>query len=77
MPSSNNYYAEGDLTIRGITLPATINFQLEELRQNYVLAKGYVTVNRLDFKVGQGEWKDSSTIKNEVRVDFRIVAQKQ
>ena len=77
-PSTNNYYADGDLTLRGKTMPVTINFQLEELINNdYVLAKGSATLHRLNFGVGQGEWADDKVIKNEVRVDFRIVAKKQ
>ncbi|MFW0777001.1 MAG: YceI family protein [Rickettsiales bacterium] len=77
-PSTNNYYADGDLTLRGKTMPVTINFQMEDLiNKDFALAKGSATLHRLDFGVGQGEWADDKVIKNEVRVDFRIVAKKQ
>jgi len=77
MPMSDNYYAEGELTLRGKTSPVTLNFQLEQPSATTAIAKGYVTLHRNDFGVGQGEWSGSDTIKNEVRVEFRITAQKQ
>lgn len=77
MPMSDNYYAQGELTLRGKTVPVTLNFQLDQSNDKIAIAKGYVTLHRNDFGVGQGEWANSDTIKNEVRVEFRITAQKQ
>lgn len=77
MPNTDNYYAEGELTLRNKTLPIIVNFQLDQSNDKIALAKGYATLLRNDFGVGQGEWAKTDTIKNEVRVEFRIVAQKQ
>ncbi len=76
-PLTDNYFAEGDLTLRGITVPVTVNFQLEHTDETVAVAKGYATLHRRDFKVGQGQWASDDVIKDEVRVEFRIVAVKQ
>ena len=34
--------------------------------------KGGVTLKRLDYGVGQGDWKDTSMVANEVRVKFEL-----
>ena len=31
-----------------------------------------MTVNRLDYGVGQGDWKDTSVVANEVKVKFEL-----
>ena len=77
MPNSNNYYAEGDLTLRDQTMPVVVNFIMEHFDDKNAIAKGYVTLRRTDFGVGQGEWARDDVIKNEVRVEFRIAAKKQ
>lgn len=77
MPMSNNFYARGELTLRGITKPATLNFMLDHIDEHRAVATGSVTIPRLDFGVGQGEWKKDDVVKNEVRVEFRIVAEKK
>lgn len=77
MPSSESYYAPGDLTLRGVRKPVVLNFQLENVDGKRVVAKGFVTLQRNEFGVGQGEWSSDELIKHEVRVEFRIVADKQ
>lgn len=77
MPMSDNYYGDGELTLRGKTLPVTLNFQMEYMQGNNAIAKGYVTLRRTDYGVGQGEWAKDDVIKNEVRVEFRIAAEKK
>ncbi len=76
IPNTMDYYAEGNLTIRDKTVPVMLNFQIKQY-DDTAIAEGYATVKRNDFGVGQGEWVKTDTIKNEVRVEFRIVAKKQ
>lgn len=76
MPQTNNYYADGELTLRGKTMPVVLNFQMEHIDDKGAIAKGSVTLRRNDFGVGQGEWAKDDTIKNEVRIEFRIVTEK-
>ncbi|NBX02720.1 MAG: YceI family protein [Alphaproteobacteria bacterium] len=77
MPSTNSYYADGELTIRGQKKPATLNFELDYPTGGRAIATGFVTLLRKDFGVGQGQWQDEGSVKNIVRVEFRIVADKK
>ncbi len=77
MPNSDNYYADGTLQLRDKTLPVMLNFQLKPVDDKTMLATGYVTLRRTDFGVGQGQWAKDDVVKNEVRVEFRVVAQQQ
>ncbi len=76
MPSSENYYGEGTLKIRDKTVPVNINFSLQFADADNAIAKGYVTLRRNDFGIGQGSFAKDDALKNEVRVEFRVAAQK-
>lgn len=76
MPMSYNYYADGELTLRGRTVPVSINFQIKDYG-DMAIAEGFATLKRNDFGVGQGEWAKTDAVKNEVRVEFRIAAKKK
>lgn len=77
MPNSDNYYAEGTLQLRNKIMPATLNFQLQFAAGGKdAVAKGYVTIRRNEYGVGQGDWANDDVVKNEVRVEFRVVAEK-
>lgn len=73
--AGNNYVAEGNLTIRDATLPVILHFTLEEYTDNRARVKGEATLNRNAFGVGQGEWKSTDVIKDEVAVNFDLIAQ--
>ena len=76
-PDADNYYADGELTLRGKTVPVALNFQMEHMDDHKAVANGYVTLHRHDFDIGQGEWSRDDVIKDEVRVEFRVVAEKK
>jgi polyisoprenoid-binding protein YceI len=77
MPGSDNYYANGDLIIRGKKVPVILNFFMEHFDEKNAVASGSISIARNDFGVGQGEWSRDDVVKNEVRVQFRIAAEKQ
>ncbi len=68
------YQAKGTLTIRNKTVPITLLFTQEKYTPTKGTIKGSTTVKRSDFNVGTGEWADTKTVKDEVRVDFVITA---
>ena len=35
-------------------------------------ASGAFTIKRLDFKIGDGDWKDTSMVANDVQVKFKL-----
>lgn len=75
--ANNTYQVSGTLTIRDKTLPITLTMDTESLSNTKGRVKGKVTIKRLDYNVGQGEWADTSLVKNEVEVNFSITATKK
>ena len=72
----NQYKANGLLTLRDKTLPVTLNFTLTSYTTNNAVAKGTAQISRTQFGVGQGQWADTSAIKDSVQVQFVIAATK-
>jgi polyisoprenoid-binding protein YceI len=77
IPSTNDYYAKGMLSLRGIKAPATINFIIEYSDDTKIVASGSATIQRTEFGVGQKEWAKDDVIKKSVRVEFRVTANKK
>jgi cytochrome b561 len=69
----NNYVAIGNLTIRGKTMPVVIPFTLD-IAGNTAHMKGDVTLNRLDYGMGEGEWEDEKTVGHDVEVLIDVTA---
>jgi polyisoprenoid-binding protein YceI len=67
------FEAAGKLTIKGRTMDvvAPVSFKAED---NQNVFEGMVPIKRLQFNIGEGEWKDTSTVADEVQIKFRIVA---
>jgi polyisoprenoid-binding protein YceI len=61
----------GKLTIKGSTRDLVVPVQLAAAGANHV-ASGSFTIRRLDFKVGEDEWADTSMLANDVQVRFRL-----
>lgn len=76
--NENQYIARGELDLRGVKkaldLPLTITFSLDESGRDVAKAEGEVSFNRLDFGVGQGEWKDTQAVGNPVKVKVSVTA---
>lgn len=67
--------AHGRLTLRGVTREVPIEFTFETDKRGAWL-KGTGKLNRLDFGVGQGEWKDTESVANEVQVRYALLLTK-
>lgn len=67
----NQYAADGNLTLRGVTKPVTLTFTWTPGAQPVL--SGKATVKRLDFGVGGGDWADTRTLPNEVAVSTKVV----
>jgi cytochrome b561/polyisoprenoid-binding protein YceI len=65
------YEARGKLTLRGVTRNVPLRFTFEGGEQSATL-KGSATIKRLDFGVGQGEWKSTEWVSDEVQVSFNL-----
>lgn len=66
----NKYAADGTLTLRGVSRPATLTFTWAPGAKPVLTGKA--TVKRLDFGVGGGDWADTSLIPNDVAISTRV-----
>ncbi|MDQ0071401.1 polyisoprenoid-binding protein YceI [Variovorax boronicumulans] len=62
----------GKLTIKGTSKYVTVPVTIAPAGGNYAVATGYFTIQRLDYKVGDGEWTDTSVVGNDVQVRFKL-----
>lgn len=72
----NMYNVTGKLTIKGksqtVIVPVTVSQQGATLTFD-----GALPIKRLQYDIGTGEWKDTSTVADEVTIKFHIVAAKK
>lgn len=61
----------GKLTIKGASVPVTIPVTLTQSGAT-TLASGVLPLKRLAFKIGEGEWADTSMVADEVQVKFKF-----
>jgi polyisoprenoid-binding protein YceI len=69
------YEAAGKLTIRGVTHDARVPFTFREATEGGATVgymAGKTVVRRLDYGVGQGDWKATDQAGNEVTVSFSL-----
>lgn len=73
--ASGQYEAAGKLTIRDVTRDIVVPFSFAtatEGGKSVATLKGGVTLDRLDYGVGQGDWKDTTWVAKDVRVKFDL-----
>lgn len=76
--AENQYVAHGRLTMRGVTHNADLPFTLKisENKQGAKQAEmnGALTINRLDYGIGGGEWTNTTLVANPVKITVFVVA---
>lgn len=65
------YEAQGTLDIKGVSAPVTVPVSLQQSNGTTV-ATGEIPLQRLNFKIGEGEWSDTSIVANDVKVTFKL-----
>lgn len=65
------YQVDGTLTIKGNAQPVSVPVQLTQ-SGNITTATGMLPLQRLPFKVGDGDWADTSMVANDVSVQFKL-----
>ncbi len=64
----------GKLTLKGKT--ADVSFPMTVKKEGAVqVFEGSLPIRRLAFGIGDGEWKDTSIVADEVLIKFRVLAQ--
>ncbi len=70
------FEGQGKLTLRGVTRDVPISFTFQpglDAGKPIATLKGTATVKRLAFGVGQGEWKSTEWISDDVQVNFSLL----
>jgi polyisoprenoid-binding protein YceI len=62
----------GKLTVKGTTKDVVVPIALAQAGGS-TTAAGAFAIKRNDFKIGEGEWADTSTVADDVQVKFKIV----
>ncbi len=73
--TAGGYEAAGKLTLRGVTRDLRIPLTFREATENGAAAgylTGRVTIRRLDYGVGQGDWKATDQAGNDVTVSWSL-----
>jgi len=63
--------AVGKLTLRGVTKDLRVPLAIHETA-NGVEISGAVTLKRLDFGVGQGDWQSTEGVGNDVKLQYKV-----
>ena len=61
----------GKLTVKGTTKDVVVPIALAQAGAT-TTASGAFSIKRTDFKIGEGEWADTSTVADDVQVAFKI-----
>lgn len=68
---AGKYELAGKLTLKGAARDIQVPVALAK-NGAVTVATGTFVVKRLDFKIGDGEWLDTSIVANEVQVKFKL-----
>ncbi|MCF8496441.1 MAG: cytochrome b/b6 domain-containing protein [Alphaproteobacteria bacterium] len=72
------YIGHGNLTLHGVTLSLDLPFTLDIqpiAHGRRAVMESSISLNRLDFGIGSGEWASTEAIANEVRILIRVEAE--
>jgi polyisoprenoid-binding protein YceI len=70
--TATGYTALGSLTLHGVTKDVPIDFQFTVMPAGAKL-EGSAKLKRLDFGVGQGDWKSTEWVADAVKVNFSLL----
>jgi len=73
--AAGGYEAAGMLTLRGVTRAQKVAFTVRsatEQGRRVLYMTGKSLVKRLDYGVGQGDWKSTEWVGNEVNITFNL-----
>jgi polyisoprenoid-binding protein YceI len=71
--ANGKFNVAGKLTIKGKTADVSFPLSVKKEGTNQVF-DGTLPIKRLAFNIGEGEWKDTSMVADDVLIKFHIVA---
>jgi polyisoprenoid-binding protein YceI len=69
---NGKFEVAGKLDIKGNARDVVVPVQIVQLGSNST-ATGSFVIKRLDFKIGEAEWADTTVVANDVTVKFKLV----
>ena len=69
--ASGGLEAVGKLAIRGVSRDLRLPLTLKPLPNGFELT-GQVSIKRLDFGIGQGDWKSTESVGDEVQLQYKV-----
>ena len=70
---AGKFNVTGKLTLKGKTVDLTIPVSVKQEGVNQIF-DGAIPIKRTQFNIGDGEWKDTSVVADEVVIRFHVVA---
>jgi polyisoprenoid-binding protein YceI len=68
---AGKFEVAGTLAIKGNRQPIVVPVAISQAGRTST-ATGSFTIRRLDFRIGDGDWKDTSMVANDVQVRFKL-----
>ncbi|SFB25054.1 Polyisoprenoid-binding protein YceI [Collimonas sp. OK607] len=72
-PAGSKYDVAGKLTIKGKTTDVSFPLSVKKEGSAQVF-EGNLPIKRLTYNIGEGEWKDTSMVADEIVIKFHLVA---
>jgi polyisoprenoid-binding protein YceI len=69
--SAGALQAVGKLTLRGVTKDLRLPLAIRQTATGLELS-GSTTIKRLDYGVGQGEWKATDSVGDEIKITYKV-----
>jgi len=68
---AGRFEVSGKLALKGVSRDLVVPVTLAQTAAN-TTASGAFVIKRLDFRIGDGDWKDTSMVANDVQVKFKL-----
>ncbi len=74
--AGKSFRADGNLTLKGKTVPLNLEFSFDEYSATKAHAVGKAKIKRSDFAVGNSDAKKANGVKDEIEISFSVTAEK-
>ena len=71
----DRYEVAGKLSLKGVTRDIVVPIVVKSDAGGTRTAEGVFSLKRLEYKIGEGEWADTGTVADDIRVRFHVVLQ--
>lgn len=68
----DHYEVKGKLTLRDVTRSITVPFTLQADADGGARLTGQLSIQRLDYHIGLGQWTDTKWVGNQVAISFSV-----